>query len=55
MVFSVTLAMMKMYQVQNVYIVDINLGGGEPLQQTESNRKICGYMSLSSISTFFSQ
>ena len=27
MVFSVKLAMMKMYQVQNVYIVDINLGG----------------------------
>ena len=31
MVFSVKLDMMKMYQVQNVYIVDINLGGGGSL------------------------
>ena len=38
MVLSVKLAMMKMYQVQNVYIVDINLGGGGPLQHTKSNR-----------------
>ena len=37
MVLSVTLAMMKMYQVQNVYIVDINLGGGGPIQHTESS------------------
>ena len=28
MVFSVKLAMMKMYQVQNVYFVNINSGGG---------------------------
>ena len=35
MVFTMKLAMMKMYQVQNVYIVDINLGS---LRNTESNR-----------------
>ena len=38
MVLSVKLAMMTMYQVQNVYIVGITLGGGGPLQHTESNR-----------------
>ena len=32
MVFGVKLAMMKMYQVQNVYIVDINNGEGVSLQ-----------------------
>ena len=31
MVFSVKLDTMKMYQAQNVYIVDINLGGGGSL------------------------
>ena len=31
MVLSVKLAMMTMYQVQNVHIVNINLGEGEPL------------------------
>ena len=38
MVFSVKLAMMKMYQVRNIYIVDINLGGGGSLQHTGNNR-----------------
>ena len=37
MVFSVTLAMMKMYGAQNVYIVENNLGGGS-LQHIENNR-----------------
>ena len=37
-VFSVILAMTKIYQVQNVYIVDINLGEGGSLQYTENNR-----------------
>ena len=36
-VFSVKLAMMKMYQVQNVDIAAINLGGGGSLQHTKSN------------------
>ena len=34
MVLNVKLAMMKMYQVHNVYILDINVGGGGPLQHT---------------------
>ena len=38
MVFSVTPSIMKMYQVQNVCIVDINLGGDGSLQNTENNR-----------------
>ena len=55
MVFSVKLVMMKMYQVQNAYIADINLGGGGSLQHTKSSRKICGYISLSSITPNLSQ
>ena len=41
MVFSVKLGMMKKYQnvyIQNVYIVDINLGRVGSLQHTENNR-----------------
>ena len=38
MVFSVKLVMMKIYQIQIVYIVDINFGGGWSLQHTENNR-----------------
>ena len=53
MVFSANLAMIKMYQVQNVYIVDIILGGDGSLQHSEINRLMCGYLSLSSISTKF--
>ena len=38
MVFCVKLAMMNMYQVQNLFIEDINLGGDGFLQHTENNR-----------------
>ena len=38
MVLNVKLVTMKMYQVQNIYIVDINLGGSGPLQHAENNR-----------------
>ena len=55
MVFSANLAMIKMYQVQNVYIVDIIVGGGESLQHSEMYLQICGYMSLRSIFTIVSQ
>ena len=37
-VFSVNLAMIKMYPVQNVYIVDIILRGGGSLRHSEINR-----------------
>ena len=37
MVPYVKLATMKMYQVQNIYIVDIILGGSGRLQHAESN------------------
>ena len=37
MVFNANLAMIKMYHVQNVYIVDIIVGGGESLQHSEIN------------------
>ena len=38
MVFSANLAMIKMYQVQNVYIVAIILGWGGSLEHSEINR-----------------
>ena len=37
MVFSANLVMIKLYQAQNVYIVNIISGGGGSLQHSEIN------------------